>query len=550
MKRRSSFYVLAVTAMCAVMALVWGFRVDAQRDDRADTSPAVPELSTTIVISQVYPGGGSGAAGVTYMKDYVEIKNISASAQPISGLSLQYGSATGNFGSVATNIYTLTGSLMLAPGQYYLVELAMPGAMGGPIVPTPNESTTNLSMAAASGKVALTNTATALGCGATATPCTLPSASIIDVVSWGASNNGEGGTTVNNGVALPANTNGAVRKTAGCTETDNNNLDFDVVVNPVPRNAASPAAPCSAVPQQNYIDMNGDGKTDYSVVRNTGGGPGGQMTWFTQYNGLAGTQTDAWGISGDFFVPGNYDGDDKTDVAIWRPGPVGSAGWYILQSATSTLRAETFGQSGDDPRVQGDYNGDGHDDIAVYRAGATAGAQSFWYWQQAPGGPIFAVQWGQNGDFPAPGEYDSDGKNDFVVQRNAGGGQARFWALMTTDGMDSAVFGTPTDVIVPGDYDGDGTTDLAVIRGSGGQILWWVRPSSGAADYATFFGASATDFPVQGDYDGDGKTDIAIWRPNADPNNNNFWVNKSTGGILIQEWGQNGDYPVANYNAH
>jgi len=202
-----------------------------------------PALSTTIVISQVYPGGGSSSPTVTYKKDYVELKNISAVSQSISGLSLHYGPATANFGS-GFSIYTLTGSISLQPGQYYLVELGTPGTGGADITPVPDESTTNLSMSATNGKVALTNTATALGCGATATPCTLPDSRIIDLVAWGAASNGEGGTTVNNGVALPANTNGGVRKTGGCTETDDNNLDFDVVVGPVPRNSGSTATPC------------------------------------------------------------------------------------------------------------------------------------------------------------------------------------------------------------------------------------------------------------------------------------------------------------------
>ena len=49
------------------------------------------------------------------------------------------------------------------------------------------------------------------------------------------------------------------------------------------------------------------------------------------------------------------------------------------------------------------------------------------------------------------GDYDGDSKRDFVVQRNNGGGQARFWMLQTNAGFSSVVFGTPTDVVVPGD---------------------------------------------------------------------------------------------------
>ncbi len=302
---------------------------------------------------------------------------------------------------------------------------------------------------------------------------------------------------------------------------------------------------------QHVIDFNGDGKTDWSLVRNTGGGPSGQITWFTQYNGAAGGQGDAWGTASDQFTPADYDGDNKTDVSIWRPGPSGTAAWYTLLSSTGTARVELFGQTGDQSDVTGDYNGDGKDDIAVYRPGATSGDPSFWYWRTAQNGPVFAVQWGQNGDFPAPGDYDGDGKNDFAVQRNAGGGQARFWRLFATGSSDSLVFGTPTDVIVPGDYDADGKTDIAVIRGVSGQWLWWIHPSAGGADTATFWGNSATDFPAMGDYDGDGKSDLAVWRPDIDPSNTYFFVNRSNGsGLLAFEWGQNGDYPVANVNAH
>jgi subtilisin-like proprotein convertase family protein len=304
------------------------------------------------------------------------------------------------------------------------------------------------------------------------------------------------------------------------------------------------------VATQNYLDFNGDNKTDWTVARNTGGGPTGQVTWFTQYTGVAGGQTNPFGIATDFFVPGNYDADLKTDVAVWRPGAAGSSFWFILQSTTGTVRTETFGQSGDDPTVLGDYDGDGKDDVAVYRGGANSGDPSFWYWRSTVAGPVFNKQWGQNGDFVAPGDYDGDGKNDFVIQRNAGGGQARFWTLLATGASSSTIFGTPTDVIVPGDYDGDGKTDIATVRGIGGVINWFVLPSSGGSYTQTPFGASATDFPSQGDYDGDGKTDNALWRPNADPTQNFFYVNKSTGGLLTFEWGQNGDYPVANYNSH
>ena len=312
--------------------------------------------------------------------------------------------------------------------------------------------------------------------------------------------------------------------------------------------------PASApVNTQNIVDFNGDGRTDYAVVRNTGGGAGGQLTWFWNEAGTATTLASEWGLSTDFIVPEDYDGDNKTDIAVWRPGAAGEATFYILQSDGNVLRQELFGQSGDDPTVVGDYDGDGKADLAVYRSGLMAGDQSTWFYRGSlnnPGGNVTYVPWGQNGDFPAPGDYDGDGRHDFVIQRNDGGGNARFWLNQTTDGFATILFGTPTDVIVPGDYDGDGKTDLAVVRGISGQINWFIRNSSNGAISQNVWGNSATDFVTQGDYDGDGRTDFAVWRGSSSPGESAFYVFGTTSGVIINPFGQSGDFPAANYNTH
>ncbi len=303
---------------------------------------------------------------------------------------------------------------------------------------------------------------------------------------------------------------------------------------------------------QHVVDFDGNNKTDFAVVRNTGGGASGQVTWFVSLNGPGTAIGTAWGIATDFFTPEDFDGDNKTDYAIWRGGAPGTAAFYILQSATNTVRIDRFGQTGDDPTVVGDYDGDNKADVAVYRGGAAAGDQSIWFYRGSltPANVTY-TPWGQNGDFVAPGDYDGDGKNDFVIQRNTGGGQARFWIRFATGTIDnSIVFGTPTDVIVPGDYDGDNKTDIATIRGIGGQINWFVRSSINGSISQTAWGNSATDFPTQGDYDGDGKTDLAVWRASATAGASAFYTLGSTSGANIVPWGASGDYPVANYNSH
>lgn len=311
----------------------------------------------------------------------------------------------------------------------------------------------------------------------------------------------------------------------------------------------------AAAPVQHVVDFNGDGKTDYAITRNVGGGASGQLRWFVNPSGTSGFYPVDWGLASDRIVPVDYDGDNKSDIAIWRPAAAGSAAFYILNSSNGAVRIETFGQTGDDPSIVDDYDGDNKADLAVYRAGASAGQQSIWYYRGSlnnPSGGTTFVPWGSNGDVPAPGDYDGDGKADYVIKRNSGGPQSVFWSLRTTAGIGVVAYGVPSDACVPGDYDGDGKTDIAVVRDAGGVLSWYFIPSSTgvpSAAPAAVFGLS-TDSSAQGDYDGDGKTDFAVWRSSAVPGGSNFWVLGSTSGVTAQAFGQSGDSPVANYNRH
>jgi FG-GAP-like repeat len=295
--------------------------------------------------------------------------------------------------------------------------------------------------------------------------------------------------------------------------------------------------------QPPLVDFSRKGQSDYLTVRNTGGGPAGTVTWFLSNSLTGGISATPWGIATDFFVPGDYDGDGKADHAIWRSGASGTAGFWVRRSSDGGTEFIQFGQTGDEPTIVGDYDGDGTTDAAVYHPGASPGQPSVFYYRRSTNGSLGVGLWGLHGDTPVPGDYDGDGRWDLAVRRPEGGAGVFYINRSSTGTLEAHTLGTSTDLLMPGDYDGDGKTDLATLRGVGGAILWTVRRSSDGVTFTENFGLAATDFPLGGDYDRDGKSDFAVWR------NGTFWVLKSTGGVLTKNWGQGGDYPVANFFA-
>jgi Lamin Tail Domain len=188
-------------------------------------------LSNSLVISQIYGGGGN--IGAPLNSDFVEIFNRGNAPITLTNWSLQYAPPL----SAAWVVIPLSGTV--APGQYYLIKLGN-GGLAGAALPTPDLATlTPPNINAISGKVALVNNLTALTVINPLVPL-LPS--IVDLVGYGTL------LTVNAYETAPAstlsNTTANSRAAGGCTETDNNSLNFTLLTLPNPRNSLSPINLC------------------------------------------------------------------------------------------------------------------------------------------------------------------------------------------------------------------------------------------------------------------------------------------------------------------
>ena len=246
-----------------------------------------------------------------------------------------------------------------------------------------------------------------------------------------------------------------------------------------PNTATNPA------PQNDY---DGDGRSDLAVFDPQ------TASWYAY--SLSSESAIAWaipwGMPGATTTPGDYDGDQATDLAVYDGT---SRTWYVaslseISNLTSQMRAQRvlawavpWGFPGA-VTIPGDYDGDGKSDLAVYDTNAGT-----WYVaslseisnmkskMRAPRMLAWAVPWGIPGAVTIPGDYDGDGKSDLAVYDKA----TCSWYIMSLNGGVIAwavSWGLPGAMIIPGDYDGDGKSDLAVFESNSG--LWYIVSVSGS----------------------------------------------------------------------
>src|SRR5215472_2754570 len=238
--------------------------------------------------------------------------------------------------------------------------------------------------------------------------------------------------------------------------------------------------------------------------------------------------------------PASCIGDSKADIAFVRPGSDWSSVPVLFSNGDGSWRGTNFvapswaNQPGV-VAVPGDYDGDGKTDIAFVRPGSDWSSVPVLFsngdgsWRETN---FVAPSWAnQPGVVAVPGDYDGDGKLDIAFVRPGGGWSSVPVLFSNGNGSWRATnFVAPSWTSQPGvkaiagDYNHDGKTDIAFVRpGSDWNsvpVLFsngdgsWRGTNYVAAPWANQPGTVA----IAADYNFDGKTDIAFVRPGSDWN--------------------------------
>ena len=233
--------------------------------------------------------------------------------------------------------------------------------------------------------------------------------------------------------------------------------------------------------------------------------------------------SDQFGGAADIPVSADYDGDTRTDFAVFLTA---QSRWFAVLSGGGLLN-QVLGSSGQQP-VPADYDGDGRTDLATYNP-----ANGNFFALKSDGSGSISQVLGIGGDVPVPADYDGDGRADPAIFIKA---QGRWFAVLSAGGVLNTKLGANGQIPVPADYDGDGRADLATYNPANGGFF--IALSDGGT--VTQAVGSGNDFPIPADFDLDGRADLGIYNRT----NGVFFALLSAGGVFNVQVGAGGHIPL------
>ena len=113
------------------------------------------------------------------------------------------------------------------------------------------------------------------------------------------------------------------------------------------------------------------------------------------------------GQPGDLCVPNcDFDGDKVSDFTVWTPS---SAIWSWIPSSTPWLVYQKhWGGSSADKPLCGDFDGDGKRDFIIYRNWTG----DWFILPYKVSSFLITFRWGRPFDIPVGGDYDGDGRGN------------------------------------------------------------------------------------------------------------------------------------------